>query len=221
MATPGSKPVPISCIPGLGVANLSAYVGKSVEDFCPLGYGKKKDNQNHCAHFVSHALNIQVGKLCSDLLPYRAKPLTASLIRSGVRDNELAGLFTLDGKHRNPFKGGSTRVNDIYNSIGKDSKGDWDSRSDPNADCLIYVTIPENISKDRAIMNEMSRKHVGIHYNGKIYHYGNTGDQVASDTIEQFKTKFKGSYGKDAVFLWSSIPHVADACVHRGALSGD
>lgn len=40
----------ITCIPGLGVDKLSAYVGKSVEDFCPFGYGKKKDVQNHCAH---------------------------------------------------------------------------------------------------------------------------------------------------------------------------
>jgi hypothetical protein len=207
---------PIACIPGLGVDDLAAYVGKTVEDFCTFGYGKKKDSENHCAHFVSHALNIQVGTVCSALLPWRLNRNSGNSVRLGSRDNELAGLFTQNGKHRDPFKGATTRVNDVFNSIEADSKGAWEDRDDEKADCLIYATIPGNISKDRKKMGSMSRKHVGIHHDGKIYNYSNTLDQVVDDSLEQFQKKFKGSYGADVIFLWSAIPHVGAACVHRG-----
>jgi hypothetical protein len=218
-----AKPItPVACSPGLGIDKLSLYVGKSVEDFCPFGYGKKKDAQNHCAHFVSHALNIQVGSVCSNLLPWTVKKSSIdALFRAGTRQNRIAGYFTEVGKEEVPFQGASTRVNEIYNSVSKESKGDWDARPEPKDNCLIYVTIPGNIPKDRARMGEMSRKHIGIHSGGDIYHYGNTDDEVKRDTIEEFQKKFKGNYGKDAIFLWSEIPNVGAACVHRGGGLGE
>lgn len=207
----------LSCIPGLGVAGVANYVGKSVEEICPFGYGRKKDNQNHCAHFVSHALNIQVGTLCSLLLPWQLKGSSPDpLFRSSVRLNQSAGLFTVDGKEKTAFRGASTRVNEIYNSINKDSKGDWASRPDAEGDCLIYVTQPKNISEDRNTIGQMPAKHIGIHSGGNIYHYGNTDDQVKCDAVEAFEKKFMRSYGSDAVFLWSMIPSTGSQCVHRG-----
>jgi hypothetical protein len=70
-------------------------------------------------------------------------------------------------------------------------------------------------------MGQMSRKHIGAHSGGSIYHYGNTDDEVRCDTIDQFQKKFRSSYGKDAVFLWSEIPEVGAACVHRGGTVGE
>jgi hypothetical protein len=66
-------------------------------------------------------------------------------------------------------------------------------------------------------MNSMANKHVGIHTEGGIYNYSNTLDAVVCDTIDAFRTKLKGNYGKDVLFLWSAIPHVTSACVHGGS----
>jgi hypothetical protein len=198
----------LSCIPGVGVANLNTYVAKSIEAICPLGYGKEGDAENHCAHFVSHALNIQVGSLCTDLLAYRS---TSSSTRQGVRDNERAGM--------KGFRGGSIRVDDIYNSIVAESKGEFDARPPEIDECLIYATLPANIDSKRTRMGSMSRKHVGIHRAGSIWHYGNTEDRVACDGVAAFQDKFRKNYGRGTLFLWSAIPDVASACVHGGVLA--
>jgi hypothetical protein len=89
----GTQITPIACIPGLGLTDLDKYVGKTVEDFCAFGYGKKKDTENHCAHFVSHALNIQVGTTCTDLLPFRAKSAPPAARRAGASSRMNAGPF--------------------------------------------------------------------------------------------------------------------------------
>lgn len=205
----------ITCVSGAGVAGLSMYVGKNVEAICPFGYGRTGDSENHCAHFVSHALNISLGTTCAGLLPWKLKG-TDPVLRSSVSGNRALGLYTLDGKERVDFKGACTRVNEIYNSIGAKDKGDWDARPDPGADCLMFATIPDNISKDRGTMNNLSRKHVGIHTGGTIYNYGNTKDAVVDDSIEAFQKKFRQNYGKDVVFLWGKIPDTTGFCVHAG-----
>lgn len=214
--TAGTKGrVGVACIPGAGVAGLKIYVGKSVEAFCPFGYGRDADTQNHCAHFVSHALNIQVGTLCTGLLPWRVGAKDP-LFRGSTRGNRAAGMFTGEGEELSDFKGATVRVNDLYNSIDPGEKGDWDSRPDPAADCLMFVTTPKNISKDRGTMGENSRKHVGIHTGGVVYNYGNTKDAVVDDLVEAFIKKFRHNYGADSIFLWAKVPDTTGFCVHAG-----
>jgi hypothetical protein len=220
-APPQQATKPVACVAGLGIDEVSRYVGKSVKDVCAFGYGKKSDPQNHCAHFVSHALNIQVGIVCTDLLPWNVKESsTDNLFRLGTRQVIAAGYFTGEGKNKTTFRGASTRVNEIYNSIAAGSKGLWDDRPMSKPNCLIYATLPGNVSNDHARMGEMPKKHIGIHKDGKIYHYGNTDDEVKGDTFEEFKRKFTLAYGKDVLFLWSAIPDVDNACVYRGSSIG-
>jgi hypothetical protein len=45
--------------------DLLAYVGKPIGDVCDNEFSSPA--QNHCAHFVSHALDIQIGMLCGDM----------------------------------------------------------------------------------------------------------------------------------------------------------
>lgn len=47
------------------LTDLQNYVGKSIGDIC--GNGFSSSSQNHCAHFVSHVLEIQGGVLCGDM----------------------------------------------------------------------------------------------------------------------------------------------------------
>jgi hypothetical protein len=97
---------------------LDSFVGKSIEDICPLSFGKKKDTHNHCAHFVGHVLKLN------------------SLVVSGMT---CAGMV-FAGK-KNPAAGALIRVNDIFNVSADlaepDSKG-----------CLAYYTLASNIGKD-------------------------------------------------------------------------
>lgn len=195
----------ISCIPGFGIANLDTYVGKSIEQICSFGYGKVADAENHCAHFVAHALNLQIGTLCSGLLAYNKTTATS---RQSVRQNELAGLKGL--------RGASIRVNEIYNAIESGAKGSFDARPSTSDDCLIFATLPANIDGKRTTMGTMPRKHIGIHRAGKVWHYGNTKDRVECDSIAAFKAKFLKAYGASTLFLWGAIPSVGSACVHAG-----
>ncbi len=67
-------------------AQLQGYVGKSIADICTTGL--TSPTQNHCAHFVSHALGIQLGMLCGDMA-YKTRHTGAS-IRCDELYNRLA-----------------------------------------------------------------------------------------------------------------------------------
>jgi hypothetical protein len=44
---------------------LDTYLGKSISEICPYGYDSAADN--HCAHFVAHALQLSFGVTCASL----------------------------------------------------------------------------------------------------------------------------------------------------------
>jgi len=44
------------------VQTLDSYLGKHIRDICGNGY--VNDSDNHCAHFVSHVLNLKFGATC-------------------------------------------------------------------------------------------------------------------------------------------------------------
>ncbi|WP_419809441.1 hypothetical protein [Sphingomonas sp.] len=70
-------------------AILDDYVGKGVDNFCANGFTTAA--QNHCAHFVSHALELQHGVLCGDM-KYDTRHTGASM-----RCNELYNALTQRG----------------------------------------------------------------------------------------------------------------------------
>ena len=45
----------------LNLATLNSYVGHPINEICPFGY----QTDNHCAHFVSHALQLGFGYACA------------------------------------------------------------------------------------------------------------------------------------------------------------
>ena len=98
--------------------NLDPFLDKTVEDICPLGFGKIGDSHNHCAHFISHMLklnsSLHIGYTC-------------------------AGMVNLGSKH--PAAGACIRVNEVFNAC------DGLEAPDENG-CLVYYTLPDNIHKD-------------------------------------------------------------------------
>jgi hypothetical protein len=48
-----------------GCDEFSGVLNKPIKEICSLGYSDS--SENHCAHFVSHALGIKYGILCGDI----------------------------------------------------------------------------------------------------------------------------------------------------------
>lgn len=71
------------------LSELEAYVGKPIGDICANGFSSPI--QNHCAHFVSHALGLQLGMLCGDMA-FKTKGTGAS-----IRCDELFNRLTRRG----------------------------------------------------------------------------------------------------------------------------
>lgn len=65
---------------------LRGYVGKSIADICDTSFTSPA--QNHCAHFVSHALGLKSGTLCGDMHPETRH--TGATIRCDEIFNRLA-----------------------------------------------------------------------------------------------------------------------------------
>lgn len=74
----------MSAIDDITTTELAAYEGKDIADICNTGYDAA--NVNHCAHFVSHVLEITIGLICGSM------------------------------KYDTRGTGTSLRVNEIYNS---------------------------------------------------------------------------------------------------------
>lgn len=97
---------------------LDSFVGKSVEDLCPLGFGKNSDDHNHCAHFVGHVLKLN------------------NAVTTGMT---CAGMVYIGKKY--PTAGALIRVNDIYNFCA-------DLEEPNPLGCLAYYTLKSNIGAD-------------------------------------------------------------------------
>lgn len=153
---------------------LAKFVGQSVEDYCTCGFGTKGDTHNHCAHFVSHALGFRYGKLCS----------------------------SMTWEYRNRISEGRTMVvNDLFNNCP--TRGHWADKPAGLTSCLIFAVHSSGVSTRTWHMDNIRRKHVGIHLNGDCYNYHNTtneGVRVDGDAM------FKNLYGKGTLALYGTFP---------------
>lgn len=73
-------------------AILDAYVGKGIAELCLNNFSSAA--QNHCAHFVSHALELQHGMLCGDMT--RKTKGTGASIRCDELYNRLGSRGSWD-----------------------------------------------------------------------------------------------------------------------------
>lgn len=152
------------------------YFGLTIEKICGK-YGKLGDDFNHCAHFVSHVLGLRItgAALCS---------------------NVAGSRYTYEERR----KGYCIRVNQIFNSCAK--RAYWDDKVKEST-CFIVATIAANIDNASPItIGTMSRKHIGFHIGGVVYHYSNSRDKVIKQTVDEFKRHYRG----DTVLLRADLP---------------
>jgi hypothetical protein len=71
---------------------LGGYVGKDIAQICPNGYTGEADN--HCAHFVAHALGYQFGLTCQALGSPRG-PAASVRVQDLFRHCTRVGVWSL------------------------------------------------------------------------------------------------------------------------------
>lgn len=155
----------------LSTAALDEYVGASIEEICVVGYGKVGDDENHCAHFVGHALSLH----------------------SGLGIGRTCNQMTFAGKSQGA-SGACIRVDEIYNFCD-------DLEAPAETGCLAYYTLSGNMHRD-GTMGQMRKKHIGIYFQGLVWNYGNTKDQVRCDAVAGLKRL----YGKNTITRFTEFP---------------
>ncbi|MBI3679151.1 MAG: hypothetical protein HY235_01915 [Acidobacteria bacterium] len=151
---------------------LDGYLGESISEICPNGYTQASDN--HCAHFVSHALRFRFGVTCRDM-------------------KKGAGFAAC------------IRVQDVFHSCP--AVGTWASKPASVDICLVFITHAANVDVSTRTMQNVPRKHVGIFFDGLVWHYSNSRSKV----VNQTPTEFSGHYPAPSnSMFYGHIPWVGD-----------
>jgi hypothetical protein len=165
---------------------LDTYVGNDIDTICPCGYHATKDAKghhiNHCAHFVSHALQLNdalhIGYTCAQTSE-KGKKLKAK----GV--------------------GACLRVNEVYNFCEDLSQPD-------ESGCLIYITKLANFHKVARTMGDNPHKHIGIYLNGNVWHYSNSHQEAQCWSKGDWVSRMDAAYGKHTVVKYTEFPDGAN-----------
>lgn len=149
---------------------LNSYVGKNIKDICMFGF--TDDKKNHCAHFVSHVLNLDFG-------------------------------YTCGGK-------ANLRVHEIFQRCPHVYEFD---RCPSVITGLIFVSQFRNFrARTQTIRLGDKKRHIGIIYNGNIWHYSNLSSN--EKVIIQQMPQFLNHYRRQRNALWfgeipaGAKPHV-------------
>lgn len=143
----------------LNKAVLDGLVGKTIGEFCAHGYDAKNDN--HCAHFVSHVLNLNVGMTCGRLVPTPDPKAAAASVR-------VHEIFDASRNVRQlvqcPLRGeGLVFVSAATNFVRQGT-----------------TTALRNVPK----------KHIGLFLGNDVWHYSNSRDRVVRQSAEEFLTHY-------------------------------
>lgn len=170
-----------------GDSGLAAFIGKSIDEICPFGFGDVGDDQNHCAHFVGHALRFTsgMGLSCDRLLP-KAPDKKSPLYK------QIGALV---------------RVNDLYRNIsGKAELVVGNDTVKAPKSGLIFVSLSSNFRFGIEELGDHPKKHVGVLAGDAVFHYGNTADAVRKDTIAGFVKRMRSAYGGKVTFVTTNLP---------------
>lgn len=158
--------------------SLSKFEGKGPSDFCSTGL--VTPDQNHCAHFVCHALSLKVGRpLCGDL------------------------------KFSTRHTGVTMRVDDVFNYCTVEGFFDADGvRPAPMTSTnafFVVATIKSNLeNRGGAIfMKDHPRKHIGIWLGDSVWNFSNGHHKVVRDKADAFFKKMRHAYGAGTTFLYA------------------
>lgn len=79
-------------------------------------------------------------------------------------------------------KGRNIRVQEVFAKCP--DVGKFDDR--PTETCLVFVTKPSNVHLGSKVLDNVPKKHIGIYYNGTIWHYSNSRSRVVTQVPDEF-----------------------------------
>jgi hypothetical protein len=146
--------------------DLAAMEGQTIANLCTTGFTDA--SLNHCAHFVSHALDITVGMRCGSM------------------------------KYATRGQGGSIRVNEVFNyCIDRGAWADRNVGHNACLIFVTLASNVQAGAGGQLVMGEHPRKHIGIHFGGDVWHYSNGQDKVIRESVSDFETRFRNNYGSN------------------------
>jgi hypothetical protein len=157
---------------------LASFEGKGPGDFCTTGLNTP--GQNHCAHFVCHAIGLKVGRpLCGDM------------------------------KYSTRHTGVTMRVNDVFNYCTVEGFFEADgvipaAMQGKNA-FFVIATIKSNL-EDRGgsiFMMDNPHKHIGIWLADSVWNFSNGQHLVVRDEPGVFFKKMRRAYGEHTTFVYA------------------
>ena len=171
-------PSPIPSVVGGAVVNaamLDGLVGKELDAICGK-YGSKGDTFNHCAHFVSHVLQLRIpgAVLCS---------------------NAEESKWTYAQRR----EGFCIRVNEVFNSLKNRAIY---VEAEPGSFLMVATTKGNITSKKPLTIGTSSVKHIGFASDGNVYHYSNLQDKVVKVLIAEFAKH----YGGETILMRADLP---------------
>jgi hypothetical protein len=135
------------------------------------------------------ALDGYLGKNISELCPNRY---------TSAADNHCAHFvshvlgfrfgLTCGNMGHGPGPSANIRVRELFPKCPM--VGNWSTKPVVLIYCLVFITNANNVNLQTKTMVNVSRKHVGIYYNGTIWHYSNSRRQVVSQTPEAFSKHY-------------------------------
>jgi hypothetical protein len=137
------------------------FLGKNISKICPNGYVNNADN--HCAHFVAHALNLSFGVTCRQLVSPKNQKATGATVRVHEIFAQCPNVRELN---ETPARiEALVFISAPTNFVTKGS-----------------VTTLTNVP----------RKHIGILLDGVVWHYSNTKDKVVKVPVGDMLNHYPG-----------------------------
>jgi len=99
------------------------------------------------------------------------------------------------------FPGVTLRVHDIFPKCR--SVGVWSLRPASLPTCLVFITAVSHVNLATKVMSNVPRKHIGIFFNGFVWHYSNRQRKVVKETPAQFALHYPPP---DNAMFYGSMP---------------
>ncbi len=131
------------------------YLGRHISSICPNGFDS--DNKNHCAHFVSHVLNLSFGVTCRNLV--------AGANRNGA--------------------GGNVRVQEIFAQCPVVQEI-VECTPDMKGLIFVSAPSNFQTTDNGTTIRNVPNKHIGILLGGIVWHYSNGQRQVVKMPMSEF-----------------------------------
>jgi hypothetical protein len=139
---------------------LNSYLDLHIGDVCLNAY--KDDSDNHCAHFVNHAMQMTFGYTCDKIVPAKQRIAVGS----------------------------NVRVHETFDQCP--SKEKIETTASKTGLCFVslagnFVKVGSTYQ-----LANVPKKHIGVMVGNNVWHYSNSKHKVVKQTLAEFILHYSG-----------------------------